>query len=132
MSQQPYQQPGQQQGQQPGQQSGYPQPGAAPQGYPQGYQQPGQQQGYGGYQQPQRSGAGAMNLNTAAGVAPILQILGFVVAGLGVLAAILAFTIDGISGSYKFQQFVYMLFLGLGLGGVLVGLAAILRSRPNS
>jgi hypothetical protein len=130
VSQQPYQQPGQ-----PG---GYQQPGQS--GYPQGgYPQPGQQpqQQYGGYQgsgsgYPSPSSSSAGNpLATAGGLAPILQILAYVVAGLAVLGAILAFTIDGYPGTLKFFYFCTSLVTGLGLAGILLALSVGLKSRSQ-
>ncbi len=133
MSQQPYQQPGQ-----PG---GYQQP--APQGYPQGGypQQPGQpqQQPYGGYQgggsgypAPTNRPSGGNPLATAAGLAPLLQILAYVIAGLSVLGGIFAFTIDGYPGSFKFFQFCLIIVTGLGLAGILLALSVGLKTRSSS
>ncbi len=139
---QPYP-PGQPQpGQQPGQpQPGQPQPGGYQQpGYPQGgYPQPGPPAGYGGYQSSgpptgpsyASPSSGGNPFSTAAGLAPILQILGYVVAGLGVLAGIVAFTIDGVGGSYKFYEFLLAWTFGLGLGGVLLALSVILKERDS-
>lgn len=129
MSQQPYQQPGQ-----PGQPGGYP-PGGQPGGYPQGgYPQPGApsgRPGYGAYPSPgspYASGGGAGNpLSTAAGLAPILQILGCVVAVIGVVGGFFAFGIDGYPGSLKFVTFAAAVVAGLGFGGVLLALSALLR-----
>lgn len=124
MSQQPYQ-PGQ-----PGQPGGYPQ---GQPGYPQGgYQQPGQYGGYPGTPSPSAR-SGGNPLGTAAGLAPILQILGYVVVGLGVLAFILALTISNPDGAPIYPG-TYRLFLGvagltggLGLGGLLLALSVMLK-----
>ena len=142
MSQQPYQpgQPGQPgQPNQPGQPGGYQQPG-----YPQGgYPQPGQppQPGYGQYQGaggPQPFGSPSPStpsrgnpMDSPATLAPILQIVGYVVAVLGVIGGLFAFGIDGYPGSFKFVTFAGSVVAGLGFGGILVGLAAILKSRPT-
>jgi hypothetical protein len=126
VSQQPYQ---------PGQQGGYQQPGQP--GYPQGgYQQPGAgapQPGYGGYPGGSQYGGGPRPnpLNNAAGLGSILQIVGGVVVLLGIIAAIISLTLDGVSGSGKFLSFADSLIYSLGLGGLLVGLGAVLKSRPR-
>jgi hypothetical protein len=126
VSQQPYQ---------PGQQGGYQQPGQP--GYPQGgYQQPGAggpQPGYGGYQGgSQYGGSPRPNpLNNPAGLGSILQITGFVVVALGIIAGIISLTLDGVGGSAKFISFAEALVSGFGLGGLLVGLGAILKTRSS-
>ena len=136
MSQQPYQQPGQ-----PGQPGGYPPPGQP--GYPQGgYQQPGQPPAYGGYpggpgtpqSPPPYSGPSRRTnpLDSAATLAPILQIVGYVVVALGVLAGILSFTVDFASGTSKFINFLQNVVFGLGFGGVLLALSAFLKGRSSS
>jgi hypothetical protein len=127
VSQQPYPgQPGQPGQPQPG---GYPPPGQP--GYPQGgYQQ--QQPGYGNYpgSPPPSSRPSSGNpLATAAGLAPILLILGYVVAVLGVLGGLFAFFIDGFPGSYKFVIFAGSAVAGLGFGGILVALSILIK-RP--
>jgi hypothetical protein len=134
VSQQPYQ-PGQ-----PGQPGGYPQGGQP--GYPQGgYPQPGQYGGYpGGGNAPQYSGGGASAgnpLTNAASLAPILMILGYVLAALGLVGFILALTIsnpagvDLYPGTYRLYIGLTALVSGVGFGSVLIALAAVLR-RPQS
>jgi hypothetical protein len=129
VSQQPFQP-----GQQPGQPGGYPQGGQP--GYPQGgYPQPGQQQQYGGYQGASpgygsRSGGGNP-LNNTDTLATVLQILGYVVAALGVVGGFFAFAIDAYPGSLKFLSFAGSVVAGLGFGGVLLALSALLRKGSS-
>ena len=135
MSQQPY--PGQpdQPGQpQPG---GYPPPGQQG-GYPQGGyqqpQQPPQPQRYGGYQgspPPSRSSGSGNPLTVPATLAPILLYVGYAIIALGVIAAIVTLTITG-DGAAKFAQFLEELVTGFGFGGILIALAAFLKSRPTT
>ena len=125
MSQQPFQ-PGQ-----PGQPGGYPQ-GGQPGGYPQGgYQQPGQQPygGYPGATPGYRSGGGGGGnpLSNTETLATVLQILGYVVAVVGVVGGFFAFAIDAYPGSLKFVTFAGSVVAGLGFGGVLLALAALVR-----
>jgi hypothetical protein len=136
VSQQPYPgQPGQPGQPQPG---GYPPPGQ--QGYPQGgYQQPQQPpQGYGSYQggpppgQPSPRPSAGNPLTAPATLAPILLYVGYAVVGLGIIAAIMSLTIDGASGSAKFVQFLGELITSFGFGGILIALAAFLKSRPTT
>jgi hypothetical protein len=142
VSQQPYpgqpDQPGQPGQPQPG---GYPPPGQQG-GYPQGGyqqpQQPPQPQRYGGYQgspPPSRSsgsGSGSGNpLTVPATLAPILLYVGYAVIALGVIAAIVTLTITG-DGAAKFAQFLEELVTGFGFGGILIALAAFLKSRPTT
>ncbi len=130
MSQQPYQQPGQ-----PGQPGGYPQAGQP--GYPQGgYPQPGTppgQPGYGGYPGSGTpfGGASGNPLSTPAGLAPILQILAYVVAAIGVIGGFFAFAIDGYPGSLKFVTFAAGVVGGLGFGGILLALSALLKKSGS-
>jgi hypothetical protein len=131
VSQQPYPgQPGQPGQPQPG---GYPPPGQQG-GYPQGgYQQPPQPQGYGSYQgapqpgQPSRSSGNP--LTNAAGLAPLLQILAYVVAALGVIGGLFVFGADGYPGALKFATFAVTAVTGLGLGGILLALSVLIK-RP--
>lgn len=130
MSQQPY--PGQPQPGQP-QPGGYPPPGQ--QGYPQGgYQQQQAPQGYGNYAggpppSPSRSGN---PLTAPATLAPILLYVGYAIVALGIIAAIISLTTDGASGASKFVQFLGELITSFGFGGILIALAAFLKSRPSS
>ena len=134
MSQQPYPgQPGQPGQPQPG---GYPPPGPQA-GYPQGgYQQPPQPQGYGGYQgapQPGQPGhsSGGNPLTVPATLAPILLYVGYAIVALGIIAAIVTLTQSG-DGAAKFVQFLGELITGFGFGGILIALAAFLKSRPTT
>ncbi len=124
-----------------GQQAGGQQPGA-PTGYPGSSfgQQPafGQQQ-YGGYPGQQQSYGGAPAgrsggnpLNSTSGVAQILTITGYVLAGLGLLAAILLLATDygfGDSTAYKIAQACLALITGGGFGAVCLGLATLIKQR---
>jgi hypothetical protein len=130
VSQQPYQQPGQPGGyQQPAQpgypQGGYPQPGQQPQQYGAGYQ------GGSGYPSPSGSRGGGNPLATASGLAPILQIVAYVIAGLSILGGIFAFTIDGYPASYKFFNFCLIVVIGVGLAAVLLALSVGLKNRSS-
>ncbi len=142
MSQQPYQPGPPGQPSQPGQPGGYQQPGYPAGGYPQPGQPPapgyGRYQGSGG-QQPfgspspgaPSSRASGNPMDSPATLAPIIQIVGYVVAVLGVIGGFFAFGIDGYPGSFKFVTFAATAVAGLGFGGVLVALAALLKTRPT-
>jgi hypothetical protein len=130
-----------------GQQGGQP-------GYGQGYgQQPYGQQPYGaspyGQQQQQPYGSspygspgvggssGRSNpLGSANGLAQILTITGYVLAGLGLLSAILFLATDfggyGGSGAYKVAQACLALITGVGFGAVSLGLGQILKQRSTT
>lgn len=131
-------------GQQLGGQSGG-QPGG-PSGFPAGgyAQQPavGQQQ-YGGYPGQQQFGSGGATgragggnpLNSVSGVAQILTVTGYVLAGLGLLAAILLLATDyGIGGSsaYKIAQACLALIAGFGFGAVCLGLGTLIKQRSGT
>ncbi len=126
-----------------GQQAGGQPAGGQPSAYPaSGYgQQPafGQQQ-YGGYPGQQQYGgapapsghSGGNVLNSPNGVAQILTITGYVLAGLGVLAAILLLATDfglGSSSAYKIAQACLALITGGGFGAVCLGLGTLIKQR---
>jgi len=131
------------------------QPGAqqgGQQGYgQQGYGQPYGQQPYGGSPYGQQSygsspyggqsagGPGATSrsnpLGSANGLAQVLTITGYVLAGLGVLAAILFLATDfgyGSSGAYKVAEACLALITGLGFGAVSLGLGQLLKQRSGT
>lgn len=139
-------------------QGGYGQPTSVSQptgqpGYGQGYgQQPYGQQPYGGspYGQPPYGsspyggpgvgagggGGGRSNpLGSANGLAQILTITGYVLAGLGLLSAILFLATDfgyGSSGAYKVAQACLALITGVGFGAVSLGLGQIIKQRSTT
>jgi hypothetical protein len=126
-----------------GQQAGGPASG----GYPGYGQQPafGQQQQYGGYPgqgspygggAPSRPSAGG-SLNSPNGVSQILQITGYVLAGLGLLAAILILATDfgggyGSSAAYKIAQACIALITGAGFGAASLGLSTLIKQRSST
>jgi hypothetical protein len=57
--------------------------------------------------------------------------VGYAVIALGVIAAIVTLTITG-DGAAKFAQFLEELVTGFGFGGILIALAAFLKSRPTT
>lgn len=128
---QPAGQPGYGQGGQPGY-------GQQPYGAsPYGQQQPYGSQPYGG--SPYGTGpvggssSGRANpLGSTNGLAQVLTITGYVLAGLGLLAAILFLATDfgyGGSGAYKVAQACLALISGLGFGAVSLGLGQLLKQR---
>ncbi len=77
-----------------------------------------------GYAPPVRNQAQTLGL-----VASIVIIGGCVAAGAGVLAGFLAFATDEYSTAIKFQEFLYAVATGVGLGSIAVGIGYLLRSR---
>lgn len=76
-----------------------------------------------------RSSGARAGLSTPAGVGGLLIVLGYVVAGLGVAAAISALTVTGVGGGYVFESFCRELLLGLGVGGLCLGMGHLLKAR---
>lgn len=136
---QPAPQPGYGQGGQPG--YGQQPYGASPYGQQQPYgQQPYGASPYGQQQQPYGSGPGGSTggsrsnpLGSASGLASILTILGYVVAGLGLLAGILILTANFYNGgSFKLSMLFLDLAVGAGLGGTCLGLGALLKQQSST
>jgi hypothetical protein len=119
-------------------QQGYGQQPGYGQGQPGGYGQGQGQQPYGGYSGQPYGGAPSSRpnpLNSPSGVAQLVTIAGYVVTGLGLLAAILfLFTDVGYSGStaFKIAQACLALVTGLGFGAVCVGLGTLIKQRSST
>lgn len=81
------------------------------------------------------SRSGGNPLTSPSGVAQLVTILGYVLAGLGLLAFILTLVTDtSYSGStvFKLAQAVIALITGLGFGAVCVALGSLLKQRSGS
>lgn len=98
-----------------------PVPGGGPPPGQYGAPPPYPQQGYGA---PPRNPAQTLNL-----IATAVIIGGYVAAGAGLLAAIVALTFEDADGSFKLHQFLTDLSLGAGLGAIAVAAGHILRMR---
>ena len=79
-----------------------------------------------------RSQGSKTGLSTLAGAGGLLVVLGYLVAVLGVIAAIAALTVTGVGGGYVVESFAHDLLLGLGLGGLCIGLGQLLKARAAS
>ena len=76
------------------------------------------------YQPPARNPAQTLGL-----ISTVVIIGGCVAAGAGVLAGFLAFAADEYSTTIKFQEFLYAVATGVGIGSIAVGIGYLLRSR---
>jgi hypothetical protein len=82
-----------------------------------------------------QGGGGSSLLSSPSGVGQLLTIIGYVVAGLGLLAFILTLATDtayGGSTVFKLAQALIALITGLGFGAVCVGLGSLLKQRSGS
>jgi hypothetical protein len=92
---------------------------------------------YGGAGSPYGQGQGGSSslLSSPAGVGQLVTIIGYVLAGLGLLAFILTLVTDttyGGSTVFKLAQALIALITGLGFGAVCVGLGSLLKQRSGS
>lgn len=71
-------------------------------------------------------------LGTREGIAGLLFAVGWVVAALGVVAALAALTITETGAGFVIESFARDLVLGLGLGGVCLALSQLLRPASAS
>jgi hypothetical protein len=108
--------------------------GASPYGGGYGQQPSGGGSSFGGSPYGTGSRSGGNLLNSPSGVGQLLTIVGYVLAGLGLLAAILTLATDtalGGSTAFKLAQALLALITGLGFGAVCVGLGSLLKQRST-